>query len=1530
MEDTLVLQIKNNLQSTINQLKEIPALTANVSAAFAYAKRIMEAPVKSSTTRATIEEIDALRALRAETKPMEAAWKRQESAARQYEKELRGVAKATNQYGTAAKNVAKANKDIASSGKEASLTNKQLQSTLLNTAAIMSTVYIAGRQLINQFKTGFDFSATVERSNIAFRVMTGSAQQAKDIMADLYSLQARSSMTLEGGAEGAKQLMAYGFEAKNVTKQLEMLAQVGGAVGVSIKDMAYVYGTLRSQGRAYTRDLMQFAMRGIPIYDYLAKTMGVAKSEIKGMTEAGKIGFPEVERAIQSMVGKGGVFFGLMEEQMDSLSGKVDLLGKSWKIGMGQMVDEAAPALKILFDSLREVITQNPEIFKELGRAIGDLVKTMTPIITSLLPAITKAITSILKIGDVLLKAFSPILHVIIGIVDALNGPLTTALVILVGMSVWDKLTSKIGAISESIYRLIKSLRSLGNAEAVAGLANTAQIGVKQAAGNLIRSGAVGSGVGGAASVIGSAAVLGPLAIAAGTVVASFGLLNEALRKTTDQLRADASKGGEDLKGALAYETLGGFTAGIESWFMKVLGTADGYLQSKVKSPLEFVKSQSTKLGVDPAEIVKALTEAGVVTQSFATELLLMAKDAEYAASKFAELRDKLIPDLIKGLIPGASTQKQTDFDYSILAGNIKTSTTKTSNSFILLTDIFGIGADRLAKALGVAEDSVKRTANIWSTKIAGGTDARKITDTIVKLISGRYTGSKPMATEGGFTVSYDKQLQEMIAAQKQLVVGGDTEGAKVMAKEIESLKSVIYAELQAMMDGLQSYTAATGDTSSNLMAQIAALMGKFSPDGSGGAGGAGGKDLGTWWTPIELAAQRTATTIDDLELAYMKSAESLYKEYQERKNEIGATNRYNQALADLRLATDQQVAAARRSVAQSKERSYASLGGASNLELGLLDLQNAMEDIGRQRQDLLDSNLGGVGDSDVANKLEADLLGLSEKAKALNIEFGKLVIDTLKNGDLSKIFEELANAAANAQQSGDTGGVQAAAIGTGALDAVQGTDIGSLIGGADPLVLFMNKLIQAVASLDSVQAILNLFTTIIQEAFETIGPMIDGIFKPFAGILRDMGNILAGLLAPIMNLIHLALIPLVMILKVLVMPVLQALGNAFAWFNDNIIVPVGNAFIDVMNAIITGINDIFGWAGVHLELLDRLLTTAEAKDKQAQVDYQLQLFGDTIEYLNDKLQKEINKIVGSAKALYEVGAISATEYEKRVIEAQGFGSDNQKQIMDAAYQAESLTQMRAMITALEGVKKQVEDSDTPVNLSNLEGDLVKLNVALEGVPDTLAGLDESMDIIKGLNFTEISSDIQDAMVSGLQSITDAIIRGFEEVAGSALDTTTGISTLPEGIDIPKTGDGGAVGVPTVPTGTPTGTAYWQGLSAEAKANFEAALQAAIAAGNTQQVTAMRAMRGFALGSANIPSDMFTTVHKGETIIPETFADSIRRGDLALSGGNSTQSRGGDTYITVNVQGSVMAENDLAETLAKKISLQRQRGSLTR
>lgn len=162
-----------------------------------------------------------------------------------------------------------------------------------------------------------------QQLEVAFKTMLGSKEQANTLMSQLVYTAAKTPFDLQGVANGAKQLLAYGTAAEDVNETLIRLGDIASGLSIPLNDLVWLYGTTMTQGRLFTQDLRQFMGRGIPLADELAKQFGVTKDKVGELVTAGKVGFPEVQKAIEAMTDKGGKFGGLMEEQSKTITGQI-------------------------------------------------------------------------------------------------------------------------------------------------------------------------------------------------------------------------------------------------------------------------------------------------------------------------------------------------------------------------------------------------------------------------------------------------------------------------------------------------------------------------------------------------------------------------------------------------------------------------------------------------------------------------------------------------------------------------------------------------------------------------------------------------------------------------------------------------------------------------------------------------------------------------------------------------------------------------------------------------------------------------------------------------------------------------------------------------------------------------------------------------------------------------------------------------------------------------------------------------------
>ena len=192
---------------------------------------------------------------------------------------------------------------------KATVTVDALMSSLKRTAA-----EIGGLAAIRKFGSDvMNATGTMQQLHVALSTILQDGDKASKLIGEITQFAAKTPFNLEDVASGAKQFLAYGSSAETVVDELSMLGDVAAGLQIPIGQLIYLYGTLRTQGRAMTVDIRQFAGRGIPIYEELAKVLGVTKDQVGELVTAGKVGFKEVEQAFKNMTSEGGKFNDLME-----------------------------------------------------------------------------------------------------------------------------------------------------------------------------------------------------------------------------------------------------------------------------------------------------------------------------------------------------------------------------------------------------------------------------------------------------------------------------------------------------------------------------------------------------------------------------------------------------------------------------------------------------------------------------------------------------------------------------------------------------------------------------------------------------------------------------------------------------------------------------------------------------------------------------------------------------------------------------------------------------------------------------------------------------------------------------------------------------------------------------------------------------------------------------------------------------------------------------------------------------------------
>lgn len=165
-------------------------------------------------------------------------------------------------------------------------------------------------------------AADAETAKVKFEVLLGSADKAVKMVAEIDQFAAKTPFGKLEIADATQKLLAFGSAEDKVMGQLRSIGDIAALTGVSIGDLADIYGKAQVQGRIFAEDINQLTGRGIPIIGELAKQFGVAESEVRGLVSSGKVTAENIQQAFTDMTSGAGQFAGGMERLSQTISGR--------------------------------------------------------------------------------------------------------------------------------------------------------------------------------------------------------------------------------------------------------------------------------------------------------------------------------------------------------------------------------------------------------------------------------------------------------------------------------------------------------------------------------------------------------------------------------------------------------------------------------------------------------------------------------------------------------------------------------------------------------------------------------------------------------------------------------------------------------------------------------------------------------------------------------------------------------------------------------------------------------------------------------------------------------------------------------------------------------------------------------------------------------------------------------------------------------------------------------------------------------
>lgn len=225
--------------------------------------------------------------------------------------------------------------------------------------AVIKGVYDIG-------KASIQTAAQFEQLSTSFRIMAGSAAEGQRLTDSLIQLAAKTPMTTESLSRAAQTLLSFGESTDSVIGDLKLLGDITGGEAQRFQSLALAFAQVGSTGRLTGQDLMQMVNQGFNPLQIMSEKTGKSMAQLKKEMADGKISFDMVKQAMIDATSEGGRFYGLMNEQSETLNGKLSTMSDTWQQVGKSIGDAFLPMAKWAVDALNTIGQATDNVIKLL------------------------------------------------------------------------------------------------------------------------------------------------------------------------------------------------------------------------------------------------------------------------------------------------------------------------------------------------------------------------------------------------------------------------------------------------------------------------------------------------------------------------------------------------------------------------------------------------------------------------------------------------------------------------------------------------------------------------------------------------------------------------------------------------------------------------------------------------------------------------------------------------------------------------------------------------------------------------------------------------------------------------------------------------------------------------------------------------------------------------------------------------------------------------------------------------------------
>ena len=231
-------------------------------------------------------------------------------------------------------------------------------------------------------------AARIEDLRVTFTQMTGDAEQAGQILDDLWHDAANGAVGLEQMAATAKPLLNVFSDSSSIREWSRRFADIATGSGVAADQLSKVFSRAMAIGKIDSRAIDTLARQGIPIYQELAAIIGTTTEAVQDMVKKGLVSADQYAAAFRRMTDEGGKYYNLSSQLSNTSAGSWGTMLENINrvaAKLGEPINEAfTPVLQSIAVALEESLPAVQAFAGIFGSAFSGVVAVISPIVSGI------------------------------------------------------------------------------------------------------------------------------------------------------------------------------------------------------------------------------------------------------------------------------------------------------------------------------------------------------------------------------------------------------------------------------------------------------------------------------------------------------------------------------------------------------------------------------------------------------------------------------------------------------------------------------------------------------------------------------------------------------------------------------------------------------------------------------------------------------------------------------------------------------------------------------------------------------------------------------------------------------------------------------------------------------------------------------------------------------------------------------------------------------------------------------------------